>query len=148
MELAVLKTEIEKQEYKGLADQAIADLINAMTVEKTVMIPTWRIKQHAIERGYWSTIQLCIDSPDTPLQVKGLAIAARDWIDDVSGKITSLDTQRQAVGQFITGLVQSTLLSQDDADDLVALATETVPWTTANGLPEIGPGYIESARRS
>jgi len=147
MELKTLKDEIAKQEYDGMSDQQIADAINAKMVQVTKPIPTWKVKQHAIERGYWAKIQLVTANTSLPDQVRGLAISARDWIDDVSGKVQTLDTSRSSVLTMLGAMVSTTLMTQQDADDLIALASESVSWTSANGLSEVGPGLIVSARR-
>jgi len=53
MDLGVLATEIAKPEYAGMTDQQIADAVNAKTVSVRQLVPTWLVKQHGIENGYY-----------------------------------------------------------------------------------------------
>lgn len=146
MTLDALKTEIAKPEYEGLSNQQIATAINAKTLTRARLVETWEVKKHAIESGYWPAIVLACNSD--VLAVAGLAISARDWIDDTAGKIRTIDFGLASAQYLVGGLVQATLMTQEQADELLALATETVAWTVANGYPELGPGIIHSARIS
>lgn len=154
MDLAAIKTEIVKPEYDGLSDAAIADLLNAKTVTQGRLVPTWEVKKHAIENQYWSAIVMATE-PGNPLgipaesltTVLGLAIAARDWIDDPSGKISTIDFALASVQTVVGGLVLTGLVTQVQAASLAALGSETVAWTKANNLPEIGIGLVANARR-
>ncbi len=133
MDLAAIKTEIAKPEYDGLSDAAIADLLNAKTVIRNRLVPTWEVKKHAIENQYWSAIVMATE-PGNPLAipaeslvtVRGLAIAARDWIDDASGKISTIDFALASVQTLVGGLVLTGLVTQSQAISLAALGTETV----------------------
>jgi hypothetical protein len=154
MDLAAIKTEIAKPEYDGLSDGAVADLLNAKTVTRSRLVPTWEVKKHAIENQYWSAIVMATE-PGNPLAipaeslvtVRGLAIAARDWIDDASGKISTIDFALVSVQTLVGGLVASGLVTQPQATALSALGSETVAWPKANNLPEIGIGLVANARR-
>ena len=149
MNLAALKAEIELEAYDGLSDQAIADLVNAKTVTRNRLVETWEVKKHAIENGYWAAIVIACDVSDVvPVQVRGLAISARDWIDDSAGKIKSLDMSLASTQTLIGGLVAAALATQLQANSLLALGSETVSWVDSVGIGEVGPGFIHSARIS
>lgn len=153
MELTALATELAKPTYASMTDQEAANAINALTVSRPRLVETWEVKKAAIEGGYWAAIVMATE-PGNPLQipaeslatVRGLAISARDWIDDVGGKIQTLDFQLASVQTLVGGLVQTGLMTQEQANALVALGTETVSWPVANGYPEIGVGFVRNAR--
>lgn len=149
MELTALKAELSDPTYDGMSVQDIADTINTKTVQRARLTPTWEVKRHAILNGYWAAIIMAAEPSDTtPDEVRGLAISARDWIDDPSGKISTINLSLSEVQTMIGALVATTLMTQEQATSLLALGTETVSWTEANGLPEIGIGLIHSARIS
>lgn len=138
-----LITELSEPAYAELSDQAAADEINAKTVERARLVPIWEVKQLAIINGYWPLIKAGQLSDNQ--QLAGLCISVIDWIDDP--KLQSIDLGLAAVQAMIAGLVAFTLLTQEQADEILALGTETVSWTVANGYPEIGIGLVINARR-
>jgi len=155
MDMAAIKTEIIKPEYNGLDDAAIADLLNAKTVTRNRLVPTWEVKKHAIENQYWSAIVMATE-PGNPLAipseslvtVRGLAIAARDWIDDPSGKISTIDFALASVQTLVGGLVLTGLVTQAQATSLAALGTETVSFVSTVGAVNIGPHHVSEARNA
>ena len=155
MDLAAIKTEIANPEYDGLSDAAIADLLNAKTVSRNRLVPTWEVKKHAIENQYWSAIVMATE-PGNPLAipaeslvtVRGLAIAARDWIDDASGKISTIDFSLASVQTLVGGLVLTGLVTQPQATSLAALGTETVAFLAIVGAAKIGPHHVSEVRNA
>ena len=109
-------------------------------------MPTWQVRQAAIEAGYWPSLVEARES--TTPAVRALAITVLAWIDDQSGTIQSVDMDRAAVGQMRAALVQAGICSQPQAEALSALADASIPWTESVGLPEIGVGLIINARRN
>ena len=146
MNLAPLIAELAKPEYSGLSDQAAADLVNAKTVSVRELVPCWLVKQLAIESGYWAAIKIASQSSDVPLQVRGVALSAVDWIDDSSGKIQNVDMDSPAVLAMLSGLVAAGLLTQSQSDDLQALADQTKRWVDVVGLGTVGIGFVRNAR--
>jgi hypothetical protein len=155
MDLSAIKNEISKAEYNGLSDSAIADLLNAKTVTRSRLVPTWEVKKAAIEGQYWSAIVMASE-PGNPLSiptesliaVRGLAIAARDWIDDPSGKISTIDFSLTSVQTLVGGLVATGLISQEQATALAALGTETVTFLSIVGASKIGSHHVSEARNA
>jgi hypothetical protein len=119
------------------------------------LVPTWEVKKHAIENQYWSAIVMATE-PGNPLAipaeslvtVRGLAIAARDWIDDASGKISTIDFALASVQTLVSGLVQTGLITQPQATSLAALGTETVAFLSVVGAVKIGPHHVSEARNA
>ena len=145
MPLRDLAAKIAEPQYAGLTDQAVADAVNALRVSVRRPVPTWLVRQTAIESGYWPALVEARES--TTPAVRALAITVLAWIDDQSGTIQSVDMDRAAVVGMRAALVQAGICSQPQADALSALADASIPWTESVGLPEVGIGLIINARR-
>jgi len=142
MNLEALQTELAKPEYTGLSDQDAADAINAKMVTVSQLVPNWKIKQHAILNGYWPLVkagQLAADP-----QKAGLCLSVIDWVDDA--RIQNTNMNLAGVQTMIGGLVAFDLVTQTLANELFAMASVSIPWTQANGIGEVGIGFIRAAR--
>ena len=146
MNLAALSAKIREPQYRGLTDQLVADAVNGLRVSVRRPVPTWQVRQAAIEAGYWPLLVEARES--TTPAVRALAITVLAWIDDQSGTIQSVDMDRPAVVQMRAALVQAGICSQPQADALSSLADASIPWTESVALPEIGVGLVINARRN
>lgn len=146
MNLDALAAKIAEPQYRGLPDQLVADAVNGLRVSVRRPVPTWLVRQTAIEGGYWPSLVEAKES--TTPAVRGLAITVLAWIDDQSGTIQSVDMDRPAVIGMRAALVQAGICSQSQADALSSLADASISWTESVGLPEIGIGLVINARRS
>jgi hypothetical protein len=140
-----LQTELARPEYAGLDDAAAADAINARTVTIRRPVPTWAVRQAAIEEGFWASLVEARGS-DLP-QVRALAISTLAWIDDQSGTIQTIDLDRPSVAAMLAGLVAPGIATQEQVDAVRALSDAVIPWTQSVGLPEVGIGLVRNARR-
>lgn len=138
-----LVEELSKPEYQGLTDQEAADAINAKTVDVAVKVQNFKIKQHAVLEGYWPVVKA--GQSDANAAKAGLCMTVIDWIEDV--RINSTDFSLPQVQSMIAGLVTYGYITQGQADELNAMATETVSWTSTVGLPEVGIGLVGNARK-
>jgi hypothetical protein len=145
MPLNSLASEIALPAYAGMSDQQIADTVNALRVSVRRPVPTWQVRQTAIEGGYWPALIEARES--TTPAIRALAITVLAWIDDQSGTIQSVDMDRPAVVGMRAALVEAGICSQPQADALSALADQSIPWTESVGLGEVGIGRIVNARR-
>ncbi len=145
MNLSALAAKIREPQYAGLSDQLVADAVNGLRVSVRRPVPTWLVRQTAIEGGYWPSLLDARES-STPA-VRSLSISVLAWIDDQSGTIQSVDMDRPAVVTMRAALVAAGIVTQDQADALSALADASIPWTESVGLPEIGVGLVINARR-
>jgi len=135
--------ELSKPQYAGLSDQQAADAINAKTENAEQLVPIWQMKQHAITSGYWLALK---NGQADPVPSKaGLCISVMDWISDV--RMDSIDVHLPEVGAMIAGLVAFDIMGQQQADELVAMGSKTVSWTSTVGLPEVGIGLVINARK-
>ncbi len=145
MNLSVLAAKIREPQYAGMADQLLADAINGLRVSVRRPVPTWAIRQAAIEGGYW--VSLLDARESSTAAVRSLAISVLAWIDDQSGTIQTVDLDRPAGVSMRAALVSAGIVTQQRADALSALADASIPWTESVGLPEVGVGLIVNARR-
>jgi hypothetical protein len=145
MNLQVLAAKIREPQYAGLSDQLVADAINGLRVSVRRPVPTWAIRQAAIEGGYW--VSLLDARESSTAAVRSLALSVLAWIDDQSGTIQTVDLDRPAVVAMRAALVSAGIVTQQQADALSALADASIPWTESVGLPEVGVGLIINARR-
>jgi hypothetical protein len=145
MSLQALATKIREPQYAGLSDQLLADAVNGLRVSVRRPVPTWAIRQAAIEGGYW--VSLLDARGSSTAAVRSLALSVLAWIDDQSGTIQTVDLDRPAVIAMRAALVQAGIVTQQQADALSALADASIPWTESVGLPEIGIGLVINARR-
>ena len=145
MNLSALAAKIREPQYAGLSDQLVADAINGLRVSVRRPVPTWAIRQAAIEGGYW--VSLLDARESSTAAVRALAISVLAWIDDQSGTIQTVDLDRTAVVAMRAALVSAGIVTQQQADALSSLADASIPWTESVGLPEIGVGLVINARR-
>jgi hypothetical protein len=136
---------LSEPQFAGMADQEIADILNARRVTVRRPVPTWLVRQYAIEQGFWPSLIEARDSGDS--QSKRLAITVLAWIDDQSGTIQTVDMDRPAVVQMLQALTLLSITTQAQADALSAMADGSIPWTEAVGIQEVGIGNISNARR-
>ena len=145
MNLSALAAKIREPQYAGLTNQLLADAVNGLRVSVRRPVPTWLVRQTAIEGGYWPALIEARES--TTPAVRALAITVLAWIDDQSGTIQSVDMDRPAVVNMRAALVQAGICSQPQADALSALADQSIQWTESVGIGEVGIGLIQNARR-
>jgi hypothetical protein len=136
--LEALAEELRKPEYAGLSDEQTAAAVNNKLVLVREVVPTWKVKQHAIENGYYAAIALASDNP--------LCVNVIAWIDDQAGKIQSLDMDAAATIAMTSGLVQAGLMTESQKASLLALADVTKKWVDYVGIGEVGIGYVRAAR--
>ena len=145
MNLQALATELAKPEYASMTDQEAADAINEKTVTLRHLVPTWQVKQYAIEQGIWPRIVLVReDSSEPDSLLRGLCISVVSWIDDPS--IETIDVDLPKVQEMLGGLVAYTIATQEQAAAIVAMGSVTVPWTHHFSIGEVGIGYVRAAR--
>lgn len=146
MPLRDLAAKIQEPQYAGLSDQLLADEVNGLRVTVRRPVPTWLVRQAAIEGQYWPALIEARES--TTPAVRALAITVLAWIDDQSGAIQTVDMDRPTVVQMRASLVAAGIVTQAQADALSALADTSIPWWESVGLKEpVGIGNIINARR-
>jgi len=142
--LEILAEELKKPDYNNLSEQEIINIINNKTIILRELVPTWKVKQHAIENGYYAAIRIASEDINNPS--RGLCISVLAWIDDSAGKITNLDMDSSVTVSMINGLLQANLISESQKTTLLDLANTAMKWVDYVGIGEVGIGYIRSGR--
>ena len=145
--LDVLATELQKPEYAGLSDQDAANIINAKRVTRRQLVPTWVVKQHAIENGYFAKISMAATDATIPVEVRGLCVSVIAWIDDQAGKIQSINFDLSSTQAMVAGLIASGIMTQAQATTLQQLVVHQVRWVDEQCIGEVGIGLVINARK-
>lgn len=141
--MSILSDELAKQSYSTLTDQQAADAINAKTVVVQQSVVIRDLKTYAIFQGIWPKL-LAGEESSNP-QVAGLCQSVVAWVDDP--RWSTVDVNLPQVQAMLTQLVGATLLTQQQAADIIAMGSKVVSWTSTVGLPEVGIGLVINARK-
>ena len=133
--------------FAGLSDQEAADTLNSRRVTVRRPVPQTAIKQHAALSGFYATVRLASLDSSTSVEVRRHAINALAWVDDATGNMPPIDLDAEEGRALLSNLVACGLLTDSQAAALAALADNVIPWTESVGLPEIGVGLVQNARR-
>jgi hypothetical protein len=132
-----LAARIAQPDLAGLPEWRVAEILN----EPDVSLPTIKgpvdtkdVQEFLLASGEWSAIVIAADSLDTPLQVRGLAIAMRDTIRQSGTIRMEVPHIYTAVATAIDGLVASGLISAETRGVLLAMAERNQSWAGANGV--------------
>lgn len=140
--MQVLIDELKKPEYASLSDQAAADRINAKTVAIRQPVELWKVEEHASRKGYRAKLERAAKTEGHLCQDIALNILA--YIN--SARLNTVDMDLPDTQMMIGALVQCQFATQAMADELLALADETVRWVDHEGIGEVGRGAIYNAR--
>jgi hypothetical protein len=141
--MQALIDELSKPEYSSLSDQAAADAINAKTVAIRKPVELWQVEEHASRKGYRAKLERASKTEGHPCQEIALNILA--YIN--SARLNTVDMDLVDTQLMIGAMVQCQFATQSMADELLALADQTIKWTESVGLPEIGVGLVRNARK-
>lgn len=141
--MSVLSDELSKQPYAGLSDQQAADAINAKTVTIEQPVAISALKQYAILQGIWPKIKLGQQSSNQ--QQAALCMSILDWVEDP--RISTINVNMLEVKAMLSSLVSFAILTQQQMNEIVAMGTNVVSWTSTVGLPEVGVGLVINARK-
>lgn len=137
-----LINELKKPEYASLSDQAAADAINAKTVAIRQPVELWRVEEHASRKGYRAKLERAAKTEGHPCQEIALNILA--YIN--SARLNTVDMDLFDTQMMIGALVQCQFATQAMADELLALADETVRWVDHHNIGNQSADSIKVAR--
>jgi hypothetical protein len=135
--------ELSKAEYASMSDQAAADAINVKTVAVRKPVELWQVEEHASRKGYRAKLERASKTEGHPCQEVALNILA--YIN--SARLNTVDMDLADTQLMIGAMVECHFATQSMADELLALADQTIKWTESVGLPEIGVGLVQNARK-
>ena len=137
-----LLDELRKTEYASLSDQAAADAINAKAVTVRKPVELWMVVEHSSRNGYRAKLELARNNGNHPCQETAINIL--EYIN--SPRLQTVDMDLPATQVMVGALVRCEFATQAMADELLALANQTVRWVDHHGLGTIGDGTIKSLR--
>ena len=140
--MQALIDELKKPEYASLSDQAAADAINAKTVAIRQPVELWKVEEHASRKGYRAKLERAAKTEGHPCQEIALNILA--YIN--SARLNTVDMDLTDTQMMVGAMVQCNFATQAMADELLALADETVRWVDHVGIGEVGRGGVYNAR--
>lgn len=126
-----LKTMIESdaeasQCWADRRDAACVDRCSQIAPKIRRLVTADEIQLHSSKNGTWATITLARESSETPLEIKGVCITFLDWVK--SGR--SVDFDLPEVHAMIGGLIQSGLVTEQQAAELDSMGYESQTFTT------------------
>jgi hypothetical protein len=131
--MQALIDELSKPEYASLSDQAAADAINAKTVAIRKPVELWQVEEHASRKGYRAKLERASKTEGHPCQEIALNILA--YIN--SARLNTVDMDLTDTQLMIGAMVQCNFATQLMADELLALADQTIKWTESVGLGSV-----------
>jgi hypothetical protein len=135
--------ELSKAKYASMGDQAAADAINALTVTIRKPVDLWMVVEHSSRNGYRAKLELARTNGNHPCQETAINIL--EYIN--SPRLQTVDMDLPSTRGMVQALVQCQFATQAMANELLALADQTIKWTESVGLPEIGVGLVQNARK-
>lgn len=145
MDYTALCDELKKLDYQGKTDQEAADMINAKTEVVRRPVSCAALKAFAIREGFYASIEDSCGSDN--VGERRLCKNIKAWIDDIGGRLETVDMDDAKVQDMLVGLVGYNIVDADDANALSHMANVTVKWTELNNYEEMGIGLIQAARR-
>ena len=141
--MRALIDELSRPEYASLSDQAAADAINAKTVTIRKPVELWMVVEHSSRNGYRAKLELARRNGNHPCQETAINIL--EYIN--SPRLQTVDMDLASTREIVQALVRCQFATQAMADELLALADQTIKWTESVGLPELGVGLVRNARK-
>ena len=135
--------ELSLPQYASMSDQAAADAINAKTVAVRKSVELWQVEEHASRKGYRAKLERASKTEGHPCQEVALNILA--YIN--SARLNTVDMDLADTQLMIGAMVQCQFATQAMADELLALADQTVRWVDHNGIGTLGVGLVRNARK-
>jgi hypothetical protein len=140
--MQALIDELSKPEYASMSDQAAADAINAKTVAIRKPVELWQVEEHASRKGYRAKLERASKTEGHPCQEIALNILA--YIN--SARLNTVDMDLADTRLMIGAMVQCNFATQLMADELLALADQTIKWTESVGLGSVDDREVARLR--
>ena len=134
--------ELSKPEYASMSDQAAADAINAKTVAIRKPVELWMVEEHASRKGYRAKLERASKTEGHPCQEVALNILA--YIN--SARLNTVDMDLADTQLMIGAMVQCQFATQAMANELLALADQTIKWTESVGLGSVDDREVARLR--
>lgn len=117
---------IASEHYAAGRDIQCAERCSVIAPQIRVPVSAADIQYHAALNGVWAKITIAREHSETPDLVRGICITFLDWTK--SGR--PIDFDFIEVKTMLGGLIQSGLVTQEQADELDAMANKRQTFTT------------------
>lgn len=150
IDYAAVKDELSQPAYAGLSNAAAADALNARIIPAIRDVPTIEAANILRVSGRWGVLALAarqvvpLTDPMAPLVT--LAITVTDTLRDTTALGVTNPAHWSAMQDMVAGMVAAGLISQQVADDLLALRNTMTSRREQLGLPELSAADIQTAR--
>jgi hypothetical protein len=142
-----LVEELSLPEYADLTDQEAADAINAKLVPVRMLIDLGDLKVALSRRMLLARLELMAWDAAIPIDVRALCLTVVRYVDDSGGRLAKIDPDDPGFVQMVESLVELGHATPEVAGEINELGWKLMPWPQANGLPEIGVGFVRNARK-
>ena len=129
--------------WPTMTDEEVAQSMNLAETTQSRLVPLWKVQKHAIENNYWLAIETAAASHTNP-GVQMAAKIAQHYLGNP--RFEHLDMSLPTTATMLELLVTGEVITTDQRDALLAMATITVPYLSTLGLDRIGPGHIAKTR--
>jgi hypothetical protein len=134
--------ELSKPQYASMSDQAAADAINAKTVTVRKPVDLWMVVEHSSRNGYRAKLELARTNGNHPCQETAINIL--EYIN--SPRLQTVDMDLPSTRGMVQAMVQCQFATQAMADELLALADQTIKWTESVGLGSVDDREVARLR--
>jgi hypothetical protein len=135
--------ELKQPQYQGLSNQEAADAVNAKTVTIRQPVDSGLLMDACMAAGIWARLE----AANQPGSTDPPASLARTMMERLK-QPRPLDFDNPAVQQNVADCIQHGLITQEQQQQLSGMANETLRWVDAEGIGEVGIGYVINARRA
>jgi hypothetical protein len=135
--------ELKQPQYQGLTDQQAADAVNAKTVTIRQPVDSGLLMDACMAAGIWANFE----AANQPGSTDPPASLARTMMERLK-QPRPLDFDNPAVQQNVADCIQHGLITQEQQQQLSGMANKTLPWVDAEGIGEVGIGYVINARKA
>ena len=148
MNCQILATEVAKEEYKDLSDQAVADALNAATITAVRNVPTVEIATWAAENGVMAGLFALERSPETPTPLYGVIKTLLTILERLTEWriLTDGGEPTGAAAAMMAGLIQAGVMTDEQAGELMAMAMEQTSRAVQLGLQTVLASDVQRAR--
>lgn len=144
--MQALIDELKKPQYQALDNQAVADLLNALTIERRKLVVHKEIIKWAIDLKIYGRVNADMTDPAVPKQQREDLWNIKGWVDNPANKSEFADLHSATALEMIGNLIRYGYCDQSQAQQLSAMGLETVRWLDDIGVGQVSAESIKDLR--
>lgn len=121
---------LKESKFIGLSNSEAFNLLQNETIKTRVLVSVVDIKRWALENNIYADIVL--GQKDSDIAKAKLCISIIGWLDDVGGRVQTVDFSVPIVSHILTQLMSFGYATQQQIDSLEALGWKDTPWSDLN----------------